>query len=60
MRLEDQIKFGLFAFIVVMFWALYMITTHSFGTRCKDAGYVGAEYTECVQRLANGGLINIE
>lgn len=43
--------------LAVIGFCIYMAANHSFGVRCKDAGYVGAELEMCVKRASNGGPV---
>jgi len=47
----------LISVVIVIGYIVFMISTQSFGVRCKQAGYTGADYEQCVQRLAEGGGI---
>jgi len=48
----------LISVVIVIGYVVLMISTQSFGVRCKQAGYTGADFGQCVERLASGGSIS--
>ena len=54
MKITIKVFFGI---LIIIGYIVFMISTQSFGVRCKQAGYTGADYEQCVERLADGGGI---
>ena len=54
MKTSTKVFIGI---ILIIGYVVFMISTQSFGVRCKQAGYTGADYEQCVERLADGGGI---
>lgn len=46
--------------ICIMLTVIIGLSRNSFGARCSQAGYHGAELELCVRRATNGGPIYIE
>lgn len=51
--------FGIALLMVFSAFALaaFMSNCCSFGNRCKEAGYIKADYEACVIRISHGGTV---
>lgn len=57
MKTNEGLLWGGLLLALVSGYIFYMAANHSFGAKCKRAGYEGPKFEVCVKRVSQGGPV---